>query len=406
MLSVKRLILPLLLLMMMLSAQMVYAKPPPTEPDGTDGSEAADCSEQADYESAKYEKGGPVPSEVHGNEATDVPPAVPGNIKADVSPAVPGNEEPDEGHAGSDDKEGMPNISDDASKGTAEIPDAGAGSDFRPGTNEKAGSEERSASNGDNGTDDRSGVNTDSGIDDGDKRDGSGETLRGSEKTGSLIIYCNVKGSLGDLSRRFSYTLTLEGLDPDTEYEILNENADTGSGFSGNGFESDSEGKALLQFCLGDENCIIIRNLPFGTAFDVCEKANDHTPEYLVHEVKSVKKSGSGPSGADLSTGEIRMTYSGGNYTVDFNNSREAAPVTGLPNHGPNDSTTQLITGFALISVLIILCTRSRHMHINIDMIITDVLESSEQLKRSDIDGYKSRCDKYHCHKRRPDRCA
>lgn len=358
MLSVKRLILqlPLLFLMMLLSARMVYAKPPPAKTEAVAGTETAECSESAKYESGEYESAelkedGIATSALPDSEDPDVSAALPDREGMGMTPG-----ESDGADAGSDNEEGVSDLSD--------YPDS-KGADS-----------------------------------------GSGEALRGTEKTGSLIIYCNVKGSLGDLSRRFTYTLTLEGLEPDTEYEIFNEGGDTGRGFSGKGFESDSDGKALLHFCLGDENCIIIRELPFGTAFDVCEKANDHTPEYLVHEVKSIKKRGSGPAGADLSTGEIRMTYSGGNYTVDFNNSRELAPVTGLPDHGPAGETTQLITGFALISILIILCTKSRHMHINIDMLISDVLESSEQLKRSDIDGYKSRCDKYHCHKRRPDRCA
>ncbi|MBR0400858.1 MAG: hypothetical protein IJH95_08630 [Mogibacterium sp.] len=153
-------------------------------------------------------------------------------------------------------------------------------------------------------------------------------------QTATLVIACRVKGSLGDTSKIFRYSLTLGGLEPGAEYPLKGKKYEAVRDSADNSFTADTAGSALLQLGISSGGFIEISGLPAASSFAITQQANDHEAHFCAVETKACIASADGPPHEDLETGEIIMNRTS-IYTVDFTNSRELAPLTGIAHHHP-----------------------------------------------------------------------
>lgn len=156
-----------------------------------------------------------------------------------------------------------------------------------------------------------------------------------SQETGSLSVSKNVTGNLGDLHKRFVFVADISGLTPGIEYKLRNDGAEfiSGAKESGDAFITDMDGKARLEFTLGDDDNFYFEGLPEGASFEVKESASDHFPSYEVTKGSSVIKSDSKKTHTALSTGTVEVSEAAA-YSVEFTNDRDLAPVTGIYTTG------------------------------------------------------------------------
>ena len=174
----------------------------------------------------------------------------------------------------------------------------------------------------------------------------------------TLVIACRVKGSLGDLSKSFGYTLELSGLEPGAEYPVKGKKYEAGTGFADDAFTADADGSALLQFGIQCGGFIEISGLPVDSSFAVTQQANDHETHFSAVETKSCVVSADGPPHEDLETGEIIMNKPV-IYTVDFTNNRELAPLTGMPHHSTDRQMIQCLLLIIIFWSFIDTCIRN-----------------------------------------------
>lgn len=210
----------------------------------------------------------------------------------------------------------------------------------------------------------------------------------------SLRITKNVRGNLGDLTKEFSFTVDFSGLEPNMTYGAANNGAVLVEGFrkpeiiiqaprpsakaiksedrfadSGTeddtgiyNFRADAEGKASLRFRLKDEKGILFDKLPAGAAFTISEEESDHFPEYhITGQSGTVIKEDSHRTHSALSTGEFTMETAD-TYNAAFINSRDIAPITGIPGDAAPIAAATAAAGCVAVasSILYALCKRKR----------------------------------------------
>ena len=102
----------------------------------------------------------------------------------------------------------------------------------------------------------------------------------------NVVVKKNVKGSLGDRTKLFEFTVTLTGLTPGTTYTISDGNGTNGftlvSASTGTldttakTITPDASGNATFLVKLRDDQAIKIEGLPVGATYTVNEAASDH----------------------------------------------------------------------------------------------------------------------------------
>ena len=138
-----------------------------------------------------------------------------------------------------------------------------------------------------------------------------------------VVISKNVTGSLGDITKAFKFSLKVHGANKDYEYTAV-------KGSSEYVIATDSEGNASFDFTLKDDEDITIKDLPERgsarglTSYTIEEKASNHTASY-------VSESGSVKANHEPERALISESFNvKDNQRVDFTNSRDIAPVTGV----------------------------------------------------------------------------
>ncbi|MBR7088602.1 MAG: hypothetical protein IKI38_04535, partial [Mogibacterium sp.] len=127
-------------------------------------------------------------------------------------------------------------------------------------------------------------------------------------------------------------------------------------------FRADAEGKASLRFRLKDEKGILFDKLPAGAAFTISEEESDHFPEYhITGQSGTVIKEDSHRTHSALSTGEFTMETAD-TYNAAFINSRDLAPITGIPGDAAPIAAATAAAGCVAVasSILYALCKRKR----------------------------------------------
>lgn len=171
-----------------------------------------------------------------------------------------------------------------------------------------------------------------------------------------LLITKNLKGNLGDRTKKFEYTAEISGLAPNTSYAFDNEGAELTCGFTGRpGRESiaaDDEGVAYIKFKLRDDEAIYIRELPLNTKIEITEDSSDHIPGYRVYtDDGTTVREGHKLRGESISTGIVTLSKSDTVYTALFENYRDLAANTGVVERGlpVAGAATVLIAGLAFV---------------------------------------------------------
>lgn len=147
----------------------------------------------------------------------------------------------------------------------------------------------------------------------------------------SLKIIKSVKGNLGDITKKFGFTAMFAGMQPNTSYKVKRSGAELKDGFSGDAFTTDSNGKAEVKFLLRDGDSLIVNGIPQNSSVVITEDRSDHYPAYKVTSSDGkVIKEGSARKNTVFSTGEVKLDKANESYSVEFINTRDLAPVTGI----------------------------------------------------------------------------
>ena len=146
----------------------------------------------------------------------------------------------------------------------------------------------------------------------------------------SLRITKNVKGSLGDTSKEFEFSVELTGMPSGFSGTVANSGAVLVSGFSGSAYTADKTGKVSLSLRMKDDTSIELKGLPVGATFRIAESRSDHYPSYTVKEGNSVIDESSVNDNKDIETKPVTVSEGDTVYTADFVNSRDIAVNTGI----------------------------------------------------------------------------
>jgi|GEM_PF-1145032 len=178
------------------------------------------------------------------------------------------------------------------------------------------------------------------------------------DPVGDLTIRKKVTGSLGDLSKRFEFTLRLAGLNPAETYEASGLKAVNKGTAADSGFRPDDDGEAELLFTLKGGDKISIPDLPAGAGYQIFEAKSDHTASYVqkgsgaqAEFVRAADRNEK--SETVLSTEREKLDFKDGNVVVTFTNNREISPITGVSDDlRPLAVLTAVIAVFAIFRIL------------------------------------------------------
>lgn len=140
-------------------------------------------------------------------------------------------------------------------------------------------------------------------------------------KRADIRVSKNVTGSLGDITKEFSFILSVDNAEPGKKYDVK-------KGSENAGVTSDKSGRISYEFTLKDEEEIVIKGIPekIGSkpvTYVVTEKANNHKASY---ETDTGKKGANESSDRDLSTETMTV---GIDREISYTNDRELTPPTG-----------------------------------------------------------------------------
>lgn len=163
-------------------------------------------------------------------------------------------------------------------------------------------------------------------------------------ETHDVIVYKNVKGSLGDKTKKFEFTVTLTGLIPGTAYTLSDNVAIKGTPTAGtwdgtaNTITATAQGNATFTCYLTDDQDIKIEGLPTGATYTVSEASSDHIASYAVTSSEATGSTIATASGANaatqtaLATGTESVDRGDGTVTVAYTNTRDITTITGVPS--------------------------------------------------------------------------
>ena len=216
------------------------------------------------------------------------------------------------------------------------------------------------------------------------------------QTTHDVVITNNVSGNLGDITKEFEFTVTLEGLAPgetyttDTPAEYKTDKKETSEGAdlvsvskgninAGAGtFTADDQGKAEFVIKLKDDEVFVMNALPAGATYKAEEHASDHIASYEVSSTgdKAVISKTSDANATDQkSLGTATETVDGisnvqgrkanenddQTVTIAFNNQRNLATVTGIPYYGAFTYILALLIITAACIILTVIRKASRN---------------------------------------------
>ena len=173
-----------------------------------------------------------------------------------------------------------------------------------------------------------------------------------------VVITCNVKGTLGDRKKEFSYVAALTRLEAEGLYEISQASTGKFTGVNSYGtyvtaksFRADSQGRANLKFLIKDDEFVEIRQLPATSTYSVSQAESDHIPSYLI------TADGTSPviaraeayiaSPSTINTQVETVDPNDGGVTVQFINEKNLAPPTGV-----RSSRVPLMAAAVMLAVL------------------------------------------------------
>ena len=173
-----------------------------------------------------------------------------------------------------------------------------------------------------------------------------------------VVITCNVKGTLGDRKKEFSYVAALTRLAAGGLYEISQASTGKFTGVNSNGtyvsaksFRADSQGRANLKLLIKDDEFVEIRQLPATSTYNVSQAESDHIPSY------SITADGTNPviaraeasiaSPSTINTHVETVDPNDGAVTVQFINEKNLAPPTGV-----RSSRVPLMAAAVMLAVL------------------------------------------------------
>ena len=139
-----------------------------------------------------------------------------------------------------------------------------------------------------------------------------------------LIISKNVKGSLGDRSKEFKFTVYFTGLKAGETYH-----------YGDKTFTAPESGERFVTVYLKDDESVKFEKLPVGATYKVTEASSDHVASYRLKSkedsVVFVKAEDTkGVKGA-LSTATETTDANDGTVEVAFTNTRDIITVSGIP---------------------------------------------------------------------------
>lgn len=178
--------------------------------------------------------------------------------------------------------------------------------------------------------------------------------------THDVVISKNVKGSLGDKTKEFEFTVALTGLEHGVTYTT---NVPTEEGQSTTGakiidkaegtvgtvdaaaqtFTADNQGNATFLVKMKDDEQIVLNALPRGANYTVTEAESDHVASYALTSQKM--DGGKAVTNADaviasaakandtkgeLATANETVDAADGTVTVAYTNTRDITPPTGV----------------------------------------------------------------------------
>ena len=222
--------------------------------------------------------------------------------------------------------------------------------------------------------------------------------------THDVVLKKNVTGNIGDRTKDFIFTVTLEGLEYNQVYTTdvaagSTEEPEAGSATNdvtssrvkmydmtpaaclasdGKSFTTDSTGKVSFKVKLRDDDILVLNSLPRTASYQIKEDASDHVAQYNI--VSTNKTTDLGPiftetgktSGGDLgvaNTGSNKELSTkvefvdryDGTVTIIYQNNRDLATTTGVP--GLDYMVYAVVIGLIAAAILTLIRRRRRYDH-------------------------------------------
>ena len=146
-------------------------------------------------------------------------------------------------------------------------------------------------------------------------------TMYDEKQVKGVTVTKKVKGNLGDTNKAFSFTGTITGLEPNSEYT-----------YGSNTAQVNASGTASVSFTLKDDQSITFTELPVGATYTFTEASSNHEASYTITstEAGATIATPSG-TGRTMQTAE-KVDANDGTVTVKFINTRNLATITGISN--------------------------------------------------------------------------
>lgn len=175
--------------------------------------------------------------------------------------------------------------------------------------------------------------------------------------THDVVISKNVKGSLGDKTKEFEFTVALTGLEHGVTYttNIATEEGQSTTGAkiisatagtvdtAAQTFTTDDEGNATFLVKMKDDEQIVLNALPRGAHYTVTEAKSDHVASYALTSQKMegekavtnadaviASAAKANDTKGELATANETVDATDGTVTVAYTNTRDITPPTGV----------------------------------------------------------------------------
>lgn len=175
--------------------------------------------------------------------------------------------------------------------------------------------------------------------------------------THDVVISKNVKGSLGDKTKEFEFTVALTGLEHGVTYttNIATEEGQSTTGAkiisatagtvdtAAQTFTTDEQGNATFLVRMKDDEQIVLNALPRGSHYTVTEAESDHVASYALTSQKMegekavtnadaviTSAAKANDTKGELATANETVDAADGTVTVAYTNTRDITPPTGV----------------------------------------------------------------------------
>jgi len=195
--------------------------------------------------------------------------------------------------------------------------------------------------------------------------------------THDVVISKNVKGSLGDKTKEFEFTVALTGLEHGVTYttniateegqstkgaKIISATVGTISDTAAQTFTTDEQGNATFLVKMKDDEQIVLNALPRGSHYTVTEAKSDHVASYALTSQKmdgnkAVANKDAVIAGAAkanktkgaLATENETVDAADGTVTVAYTNTRDITPPTGVAGGMAFGAMTLALVGAVVV---------------------------------------------------------